>query len=141
MVHFSLRNCVTTTAHNIEVTGSVRIYRAANDLERWQDDPGADQVRTTADCRTTSPSTGKADNNSDPRDRLSAWPPSRVLQNGQNPRGSTKGRIVECSRPDDKMQSCFIHRLQEESIYDLLGSVLTDILLLKYHNLVTIGNL
>jgi hypothetical protein len=28
----------------------------------------------------------------------------------------------------------FIHRLQEESIYDLLGAVLTDMPLPKYHN-------
>jgi hypothetical protein len=35
----------------------------------------------------------------------------------------------------------FIHRLQEESIYDLLGAVLTDMPLPKYHNQVFIGNL
>ena len=32
---------------------------------------------------TASPSMGKADNNSDPCDRLSAWLPSCELQNGQ----------------------------------------------------------
>jgi hypothetical protein len=47
---------------------------------------------------TARPSMGKADNNSDPCDRLSAWLLSCVLQNGQNPRGLNKGQIVECNR-------------------------------------------
>ncbi len=68
---------------------------------------------------------GKADHNSDPCDHLSAWLPSCVLQNGQNPQGSTKGRIYECNRYIDAVKKRFIHRLWEESIYDLLGPLAT----------------
>ena len=46
----------------------------------------------------------KADNNHDPRDRLSAWPPLRELQNGQG--------VEPKERPDIRMQP---HRRQGRS--------------------------
>jgi hypothetical protein len=43
----------------------------------------------------------KADNNHDLRDRLSAWPPLRELQNGQG-LVPIKGRIYACNRTDGR---------------------------------------
>ena len=66
----------------------------------------------------------KADNNTDPGDRLNAWPPLRELQNGQG-KAPITGRIYECNRTDDRVGKSFAHCLWGESIYALLDGAST----------------